>query len=344
MNNTASPSSTANNVVRIGILSFAHGHANSYASALTMIPGVQLVGIYDDDSERGRNAAERFNTTYYPDAETLLGRKPDGVIICSENAHHAPLVQLAAGWTQNILCEKPLATTRADAQAMIDRCHATGTRLQTAFPVRFLPPIQQLKDMLDRQELGEIYAVKCTNHGAMPAGWFQDPKLAGGGAVIDHTVHVIDVLRWFWQCEVEEVYAEIGVKLLHPDADIDDAGILSFRLSNGVYGTLDTSWSRRPSNLAPVDVKIEVLGEHGAVTTDALGPYLTVNSDQWGQSRWISWGSNMDFGLISDFVEMIRTGRNPSITGTDGLRALEVALAAYQSATLRRPVAISEVS
>ncbi len=62
--------------------------------------------------------------------------------------------------------------------------------------------------------------------------------------MIDHTVHVIDLLRWFFDAEVSEVYAEIGVGLLHDGLDIDDAGMLSFTLSNGTYGTLDTSWSR----------------------------------------------------------------------------------------------------
>src|SRR5688572_19546008 len=112
---------------RIGMLSFAHGHANSYASALRTLPGVQLVGIYDADVERGLNAAERFATTFYPDAPALLDQRLDGVIICSENSFHAPLVLLAAGKTPNILCEKPIATTLADAQAMIDTCRASGT-------------------------------------------------------------------------------------------------------------------------------------------------------------------------------------------------------------------------
>ena len=67
----------------------------------------------------------------------------------------------------------------------------------------------------------------------MPGGWFVDPALSGGGAVLDHTVHVIDVLRWLWGVEVTEIYAEIGDSLLHPGLGIDDAGLLSFTLSNG---------------------------------------------------------------------------------------------------------------
>jgi predicted dehydrogenase len=227
-----------------------------------------------------------------------------------------------------------------DARDMIARCNETGTKLQIAFPVRFSPPVQQLKAALDAQQFGQVYAVKCTNHGTMPGGWFIDRDLAGGGAVIDHTVHVIDLLRWFWDVEITEVYAEVGESLLHPDLGIDDAGMLSFQLSNGVYGTLDTSWSRPASYPTWGDVKIEVIGERGGVHLDAFNQNLTVSSDRAGKMQWVPWGSNMDLGLIQNFVEMIRDGSEPFITGEDGLRALEVALAAYRSAASGQPVAL----
>lgn len=330
--------------IRIGILSFAHGHANSYARALRSLDGVELVGLYDNDKARGNAAATRFSTTFYAEPELLLAHSLDGAIICSENALHAPLVHLAAEWTRNILCEKPLATSAADGRAMIDHCRTKGVRLQTAFPVRFSPPIRHLKTMLDRHELGQVYGVKCTNHGSMPGGWFQDVQLAGGGAVMDHTVHVIDLLRWFWATEVEEVYAEIGTSLLHPDAPIDDAGMLSFRLANGVYGTLDTSWSRPASYPTWGDVKIEVVAERGVVTVNAFRQQLSVSSDAWGKTRWIDWGSSMDDALIADFIEMIRSDRAPSISGEGGLAALEVALAAYQSSHTQRPITLAHTA
>src|SRR5262249_13573013 len=105
-----------------------------------------------------------------------------------------------------------------------------------------------------------------------------------------------------------------------------------FALANGVYGTLDTSWSRPESYLAGGDVKIEVTAEKGLLYVDALHQHLIVSSNTAGKTSWQRWGSNMDPGLIDDFITMIQTGRAPSISGLDGLRALEVALAAYQSA------------
>ncbi|MCS6825867.1 MAG: Gfo/Idh/MocA family oxidoreductase [Caldilinea sp.] len=324
--------------VRIGFLGVAHMHSVSYASNLRKMAGVEVVGMWDRSPTLAAEWSKRLGVRRYERAEQLLDVEPDAVIVCSENALHRPMVELAVDRVHAILCEKPIAATLADAQAMIDRCAAAGARLQIAFPVRFAPSIQELKRRLDADELGQVFAVNCTNHGSMPGGWFIDPELAGGGAVIDHTVHVIDLLRWFWNAEVTEVYAEVGDSLLHPGLGIDDAGLLSFTLSNGVYGSLDTSWSRPPSYPVWGDVKIEVVGERGVIYLDALHQYVTVASNATGKTQWVSYGSDIDRGLMVDFVDMVRSERTPSITGEDGLAALAVALAAYESARRGEPV------
>jgi predicted dehydrogenase len=319
-------------MTRIGILGVAHGHAFSYAACLRAVPGVELVGVADDDAARGGGFAQQFGSRFFAAPEALLAEGLDGAVICAANAHHRPLTELAARHTPNILCEKPIATTLADAQAMIDACEAAGAQLQIAFPVRFAPPVAQLRQLLRGGSLGQVYALKTTNHGQMPGGWFVEKALSGGGAVIDHTVHVIDLLRWFFDAEVTEVFAEVGERLLHPDVAIDDAGMLSFALSNGAYGTLDTSWSRPAAFPTWGDVTIEVVAERGWARLDAFAQQLEVYSNPAGKAQWVGWGGDMDAGLIADFVAMIRERRAPSITGRDGLKALEVALAAYQSA------------
>ncbi len=319
-------------MTKIGIISFAHMHAASYATHMKTISGVELVGVWDADPSRGQTQAQRFDTRYFDALDALLAQNLDAVIICSENANHRQHVEAAAGKVKAILCEKPIATSVADAQAMIDICKKSNTQLQIAFPVRFSPPIQALKKRIDQGDFGRVYSVKCTNHGRNPGGWFVDPALSGGGAVIDHTVHVIDLLRWFWGSEVSEVFAEIGYNVFTDVSPIDDAGLLSFKLANGIYGTLDTSWSRPSSYPTWGDVKIEVLGEKGLVCVDAFAQKLSVSSNQKGNTQWIGWGSDMDYGLVHDFIDMVRTGRQPSITGMDGLRAMEVALAAYEAA------------
>ena len=326
--------------VRLGMFSFAHMHAASYIHFLAQMEGVTIAGIYDDDYDRGGRIAAQYNVPYFRRTDGLLDQQLDGAIICSENVHHAPLVLQAAGRVRAILCEKPIATNAADGQEMIDRCRETGTKLQIAFPMRFAPPVIELKQQLDAGVLGEIYSVKSTNHGSMPGGWFADNKLAGGGAVMDHTVHVVDLLRWFWDTEVEEIYAEVGRELLYPGLGIDDVGLLSFRLANGVFGTLDTSWSRPPSYPTWGDVKLDVLGEQGLISVDAFEQNLQVSSNEAGKTSDVNWGSSGDEGLVADFVAMIREDRGPSVSGEDGQRALEVALAAYESARRTEPLTL----
>jgi predicted dehydrogenase len=326
--------------MRIGILSFAHMHAASYASCLRRLPDVELVGIADRDAARGQEMAKRNGTMYVADPRALLDQQLDGVIITAENARHLELVELAAGKTPYILCEKPIADTMEAGRAIIDICQKRGTRLGIAFPVRFSPPIQRLRQMLRDERAGRILAVRTTNHGSMPGGWFIDPVLSGGGAVIDHTVHVIDLLRWFWDTEVTEVYAEVGYDLLHPGLGIDDVGMLSFKLANGAFGTLDTSWSRTKSYPTWGDVTIEVVGEKGTLNVDAFGQHIAVYSDKSGKGSWVGWGSDMDLGLIQDFTNAIATGGSPSASGHDGLKALEVAIGAYRSAKAAKPVAL----
>lgn len=326
--------------LRIGMCSHAHPHANSYLSCLQGMADIEVAGVWDEDSERLHRLAQAFGIAPFTDLDTLLECTLDAVVICSANAHHRQHVEAAAGRVAHILCEKPIATTAEDARAMIDMCRATGTRLQIAFPVRFAPAVREAKRLLEEEHLGRVYSAACTNHGSMPGRWFVDAVQAGGGAVIDHTVHVIDLLRWFWQTEVTEVYAEIGWSLLHPDLGIDDTGLLSFQLANGVYGTLDTSWSRPPGHYTWGNVTMELVGAEGVLSVDAFRQHLTLTPTALGRTVWQPWGESPDQGLLDDFIDMIRTDRAPSISGEDGLQALQVALAAYESARTGLPVSL----
>ncbi|MDQ0914817.1 putative dehydrogenase [Paenibacillus sp. V4I5] len=212
------------NKLRIGMISFAHiGHANSYAAVLQTIEGVEITGVFDDDPQRGQEAAKRFNTTFYPDYKQLL-QQIDGVVISSENKKHFPLAIAAATAKKHILVEKPITTNGGEARELIDLCAKQNLVLQTAFPVRENESVKLVKHQIDSGDIGDIVAIAATNHGKMPGGWFVDKALSGGGAVLDHTVHVVDLMRWFLQSEVREVYAEADT-LLH-DIPVDDCGLL----------------------------------------------------------------------------------------------------------------------
>jgi predicted dehydrogenase len=218
---------------------------------------------------------------------------------------------------------------------MIEACKKGGVELMTAFPVRFNPSIARAREVLKEGRLGRILAIKGTNRGKNPGGWFVDPSLSGGGAVMDHTVHVVDVMRWYMGSEVREVYAEMD-RL--PSANgIDEAGILTMEFDNGVFATLDCSWSRNRTFPFWGDVTLEIVGTEGTLSVDAFAQRLHVYTDDQGVS-WDYWGDDMDVGMIREFVTSIREGRSPSVSGEDGLKAVEVALAAYRSAEMQAPV------
>ncbi|MCM3740609.1 Gfo/Idh/MocA family oxidoreductase [Oceanobacillus luteolus] len=323
--------------MKVGIISFAHGHAYSYANALTELDGVEILGIADENEERGRKAAAEFNTEYYADYEDLLNQPIEAVVITSENSKHYEHVVAAAKKGKHILCEKPLAHTAEAAQAIIDICKEHNVILQTAFPVRFSTPVVEAKRIIDSGDLGNIVAIKATNRGTNPGGWFVDREKSGGGAVIDHTVHVVDIIRWYTGAEVKEVYAEIGN--LISDYDIDDCGQLTMEFDNNMFATLDCSWSRNDAYPTWGDVMLEIVGTRGTLSVDAFGQKTNLyNRDG---AHWDFWGDDMDRGLVEDFISSVREGKNPSITGEDGLKALSVAIAAYESSKKQVPVQVN---
>ncbi|WP_133579294.1 Gfo/Idh/MocA family protein [Aureibacillus halotolerans] len=323
--------------MRVGMISFAHMHAHSYAQAVTAFANAELIGISDPDKSRGEETARTYNTLYESSVDDLLS-KVDAVVICSENAHHKADVLAAAAKGVHVLCEKPLATSVKDAEEMITACENAGVILQTAFPVRFNPPVQQLKALIDRGDLGQIRAIHGTNRGTNPGGWFIDPSLSGGGAVLDHTVHVVDLMRWMLQSEVQEVYAEVGQQFGTTTAD--DCGLLSFSFQNGTIATLDPSWSRNRTFPTWGDVTMDVIGSDGMTRLDAMKQHIMLYSDVENAVSQLSCADNHDIGLMKDFLDSVAANRQPSITGTDGLKAMQVALAAYESFQRKQPVTI----
>ncbi|AXI10546.1 gfo/Idh/MocA family oxidoreductase [Oceanobacillus sp. 143] len=322
--------------MKIGMMSFAHMHAYSYADSLQKIPNVELVGVFDDDLERGQKVAKKYHTKHYKDQDAFLKEEMDAVIICSENNRHKEMVLKAAKANKHILCEKPIATTIKDAKEMIEACEENGVILQIAFPVRFSSPIAELKKLIDDGEIGDIIAFRTTNRGQNPGGWFIDKDLSGGGAVLDHTVHMVDIMRWYLGKEITKVDAIVD-SYFH-DIDIDDAGILTLEFENGVIATHDASWSRFAEYPIWGDVTIEVIGTKQTIKVDANKEHFRMFTNGAKSLSHVFYGNDMDFGLTQDFVECVEQGREPSITGYDGLKALEVALAAYKSSEMELTV------
>ncbi len=317
-------------MVRIGIMSFAHMHAYGYAASLGQTGEATLAAVYDDDVNRGQEAAQQFNAPFEADIDAFLASDLDAVIITSENIKHRSMAEKAAAAGKWILCEKPLATTVEDAAAIVEACRAADVGLGTAFPCRFASPLAVLRHQVAAGEFGAIYAASCTNNGQFPGGWFGDRDLAGGGATMDHTVHVADLLRWMLDREFTKVYCENG-HLHGRDTELDDVGCLHLEMEGGIIVSHIASWNRAKSYPTWGDVTIEFIGEKGVAFVDAFNQKINVYNDSAMRGAWAGWGDNPDLGLVQEFVDSVRDRRAPSVTGVDGLKATEVTVAAYES-------------
>jgi predicted dehydrogenase len=327
--------------LKIGILSFAHLHAEAYIQNLRAIDGVEVIGLADDDEQRAEYFARLFGVHRFRTYEELLEARPEGVIICSENSRHLPLVKMAAEVGAHVLCEKPLATTVRDAEEIVRVCRQAGVLSMTAFPMRFSTPLLEVKNRLDAGELGQVYCFNSSNQGELPKkhrAWFVDKALAGGGAIMDHTVHLVDVMRWYLGSEVSEVYA-VANRIFHADeVEVETGGVVWVTFENGVFATIDCSWSRPPYWPSWGGLSFEMVTSRGAVWVDAFRQNLTVFTHTLQRPYWAFWGSDPNQAMIEGFIQAIREQRPPRVSGEDGLRAVEVVEAAYQSVSSGQPV------
>ncbi len=327
--------------VGVAILGAAHmTHAWAYARALTQSPDARVVGIHDARPEQARWIRQDFGIPLIDDPRALVAA-PDveAVVVCSANIDHRAHVELAASLGRHVLCEKPMATTLEDAQAMVAACARGGVQLQVAFVSRFLPLVSRARAAVGDGRLGDLIGLVGGNRGRPPLPpsyppWITDPVQAGGGALIDHSVHVTDAMRHVSGLEVSEVSAEAGALLW--DCGVDDVGIVSLRFENGAVGSVDPSWSVPADNPWDHDFYLRLVGTSGSLDVSGSADSLHVVSAREGGPRGLrdaTFGEDADQAMIAGFLSSVRAGelQEPCASGEDGLRALEIALAGYRS-------------
>jgi len=325
--------------VRVGIVSFAHVHSPAYAAVLRDLEAADFVGITDEDAARGAEAAEHFGVRFF-DSLTTFFEEVEAVVVCSENRNPARDVIPALQVGVHVLCEKPISTTVEDARAMIQASETSGSQLRMAFPVRYLPSMVRARELVRGGALGRVLALSSTNHGKTPGGWFLDPELSGGGAVMDHTVHLADVLRWMLDVEVKSVYAEVDS--FFGAGGTDDAAILTLELeggpvAGGAFATIDPSWSRGDGYPTWGDVTLRIAGTSGVLDVDPFAQPLRTFDHKKGTPSWSYTGEDMNALMLADFLRGVAEGEPSGASGLDGQRALEVVLAAYRSGEDNEP-------
>ncbi len=304
-------------MIQVGFLGVRHVHAPAYVAALQ---GLATLGpVHEPDQAASKGFGLNEGTL------DEVVNTCDAVIVAGTNVEHAPMARAALAAGKHVLCEKPLVTNESDGTMLVELARKHGCVLMTAFPCPYSPAFIKLQSKL--KDIGELRAICATNRGQCPGGWFVDPAQSGGGAIVDHTVHLADLLWRIIGEEPESVYVSSN-NLMHEN-EVEDCAILTLRYKNGVFATIDASWSRPTAYKTWGDVTMNVVGDGGVLEANLFIQSLDVTTDQHRQAEY---GSNLDRLMVQEFLAAIAEKREPLTSGEDGLRACRVAWAAQRSA------------
>lgn len=313
--------------VRVCILSVAHVHAGTYVRCLKRNPDVELLGVYDEILQRGEAFAQEHQITCWQSAGSLLRQDVDVALVCSENRMHSKWVRLAAEAGVDVLCEKPLGVERTDMEEMIAACRSQGVQLMTAMCNRYIHSFREAMQAVKEGQIGRLVAVFASNKGTMPGGWFTEKELSGGGCVIDHTVHVADLMNHMLDAQPLEVYAQSGNRLF--EMNVEDCAVVTMRYPKGVLVTLDASWSRTDYFPYGRDLTLRFIGSRGTIYIDYFAEHNRIYAP--GKRICSYYGEDKDQMMIDELVECYQTGRPFPISGEDGMKCALVAEAAIRS-------------
>ncbi|MGE0002723.1 MAG: Gfo/Idh/MocA family protein [Fimbriimonadaceae bacterium] len=322
-------------MTRVGIAGVVHVHAPSYARCLASTAGTSLTGVWDPDPAAASQFAAGVGRPAFGSLEEMVAGC-DALVAAGTNIGHASVIEAGLAAGKHVLCEKPLAASSEELDRIMAADAAMPGLLGTAFSCPYSPVFNRLVGIVRGGELGKILAVAATNRGKVPGGWFMDRAKSGGGAMIDHTVHVADLLWRLLGERPSSVSAETGNGLL--GLEVEDTAHLTIGFPSGVFATLDSSWSRPDSYPVWGDVNLSVTGEAGTTDVELFGQGVRSFSDK---SVHLGTGSDLDAMMVADFISAVNEGRPHKITAEDGIWASRVALAAYESAACGMTVSLA---
>lgn len=317
-------------------------------------PHVEIVAVCDIVPERVEETAAQYGAKAYTDYQELLDQvKPDIVSVCLPNYLHAPVSIAALEAGAHVLCEKPMATSTEEGEAMIMAAKENNRKLMIAHNQRFVASHQKAKELIEAGELGKIYSFRTAfGHGG-PEGWSIDGKeswffkkdQAFIGAMGDLGVHKSDLIRYILGEEFTEVAAIVEGNA-KTDSDVDDNAVCLLRSESGIIGTLTASWAYNSSE----DNSTVIYGEKATLRLEDDPDYSLIASYTNGQTVKYELGQiqSNDAGgqttshVIDHFIESIQADRDPLITGEEGLKSLNIILAALESSETGKRIKIKQ--
>ena len=349
---------------RVGIVgcgAISRNHLEAFAA----LPETTVVAVCDVDLDRARATAERWGIPQaFASVEELLAAGVDIVSVCTPHPTHEAVVLAAAAAGAHVVCEKPIAIDLAAAERMVAACDDAGVRLGVLFQRRFWPAAQRLRAMVDDGTLG----TPILGHASVilhrepayyeAAAWRGTWATDGGGVLMTQAIHYIDLLQWLMG-EAVEVHGHIGT--FKHAIEVEDTAGAVIRFASGAIGTLSATTAATPS----LGVGIRITGQTGATAELSEFPEgsdgrvtLFAHDDAIDVDPAHPAGvdPNVDLTTINgqlvphhtaqirDFVDALRTGRAPAITGPDATAALRILLAVYESSRTGQPVRLASAA
>jgi len=310
----------------------------------------RLVAVASRSEANAKKLTDKFGGDRCASCEELCGRDDvDIVSVCTPSGAHLEPARLAAEAGKHVVVEKPIEITLKRADELIAACSANGVGLCTIFPSRFVEANRLMKATIDsgrsgRLTLGDAY-VKWyrTQDYYDSGGWRGTWDLDGGGALINQSIHAIDLLQWFMG-DVDTVTALTGT-LIHERIEVEDTAVAALRFKNGALGVIEGTTSAYPGFLK----RVEVSGADGtAVVEEADITKWEFRDERPGDAAITERMASCDSGgggaadpaaisfvphmkQFEDFMESLAEGRPPLVDGAEGRKALEIILAIYRS-------------
>jgi len=311
----------------------------------------ELVGVCDINADALAGAAHATGARPYRSLTEMLARSDaDAVIIATPSGlHPEQAIQIAAAG-RHVITEKPMATRWEDGKRMVAACDTAGVRMFVVKQNRRNATLQLLKSAVDKKRFGRIYMVNLNVFWTRPDEYYNSAKWRGtweydGGAFMNQASHYVDLIDWIVG-PVESLQAYTAT--LARDIEVEDTGVISLRWRNGALGSMNVTMLTYPRNL---EGSITILGESG---TARIGGVAVNEVQQWEFAtpheddllvRDASYQTTSVYGFghplyYDNVIKVLRGEAEPETDGREGLKSLEVLVAAYKSARDGKRVAL----
>ncbi len=341
--------------VRLGVLGCGATTRVMYGPILRYLTNGVFDAACDPNREQAQWAADTYGASQVFDdpARFFAEADIDAVIVGSPVWAHVENVLAAAKAGKHVLCEKPMARTVEECDAMIAACHDAGVVLMVAFMKRFNKCFARATEMVHDGSLGDVFQVRVLWSFWTPPGGWRDSLRTWGGVYQDHGSHAVDLCR-SWLGDIETVKAEVDV--IDPDGrDVEDRAIALYRHAGGGVSLHEMTRVYHK----PLTESYEILGTKGSLDIE-FGPAWSYSSAEPFQMTLYRDGrtreditpynhGNMDEELrqnaqylreLEHFCDCVLTGKPPATTSADGRAAIEAVTAAYVSSATRETVAL----